>query len=309
MFILQDGLFVYVNDRLAEIIGCLPEDLLGDGFWKFIHPEDQDLFRRDTMASLQKGPGPAGYELRVSRGNGEARWVEVLTTEVEYRGRLARIGNVIDITDRKHSEALAAEQTAELRRLIEQLQHLANIDGLTRVFNRRRFDEYLDREWGRLRREQKPLSLILCDVDHFKLYNDAYGHQAGDDCLRAIAKVLNLNAKRPADLVARYGGEEFGVILPDTDAEGALQVAEAIRREVLQLKIDHVGSCINDYVTVSLGVSAVVPTRRVSPNALVQLADAALYEAKNKGRDRVILKTADSVHSVTMGITPELRAG
>jgi diguanylate cyclase (GGDEF)-like protein len=127
--------------------------------------------------------------------------------------------------------------------------------------------------------------------------------------LRAIAKVLNLNAKRPADLVARYGGEEFGVILPDTDAEGALQVAEAIRREVLQLKIDHVGSCINDYVTVSLGVSAVVPTRRVSPNALVQLADAALYEAKNKGRDRVILKTADSVHSVTMGITPELRAG
>ena len=179
-----------------------------------------------------------------------------------------------------------AEYTLKLAN--QKLRLLATLDGLTQVANRRRLDEYLDQEWRRMKREQLPLSLIICDVDYFKLYNDKYGHQAGDDCLRWIAKTISKVVNRPGDLVARYGGEEFAIILPNTDTEGALNVAENIRLEVQNLKIPHGKSLINEFVTISLGVSTMIPQPETSPEGLISLADQALYQAKNQQRNCIV---------------------
>lgn len=167
-----------------------------------------------------------------------------------------------------------------------ELQRLAALDGLTGVANRRRFDEYLDAEWWHLAREKLPLSLILGDIDFFKRYNDTYGHQAGDACLRRVADALRFCARRSVDLVARYGGEEFAVILPNTTEVGAFQVAEEMRRLVNGLQIAHSGSGVSRHVTLSLGFACVMPTPDTSPAMLIAAADAALYQAKAAGRDR-----------------------
>ncbi len=171
------------------------------------------------------------------------------------------------------------------------MERRAAVDGLTEIANRRSFDERIKNEWKRLCRDKTPLSLILCDIDHFKLYNDNYGHQAGDDCLRAVAKAMSSLLKRPADLVARYGGEEFGVILPNTHFQGAALVAETIREGVQLLKIPHAHSATSDYVSLSLGVSSTVPSHELSAEILISTADKALYEAKENGRNRVVLNT------------------
>ncbi len=190
------------------------------------------------------------------------------------------------------------EQERLLRKRLEttnrELQNLATLDGLTQIANRRSFDHYLEREWKILAREEATLSLIFSDVDFFKLYNDTYGHQAGDECLRQIARIISQNAKRPADFVARYGGEEFAVILPKTDAEGAVEVAETIRTQVKALGLTHTGSQISEFVTLSLGVSSVIPNSQSSANTLIAETDQALYQAKAQGRDRVVLKLSSS---------------
>ncbi|RMF26384.1 MAG: diguanylate cyclase [Cyanobacteria bacterium J083] len=191
-----------------------------------------------------------------------------------------------DITERKQLEL-------SLKDANRQLQEEANVDSLTKIANRRRFDEYLAQEWQRCIREQKPLSLILCDVDYFKLYNDTYGHQAGDDCLTQIAQAIKAAVKRPGDLAVRYGGEEFAVILPNTNARGAFKVAEAIRNIVKQKAIPHVLSQISEYVTLSLGIASTVPDRDSFPDTIISSADQALYDAKKQGRDRLILKIVD----------------
>lgn len=165
---------------------------------------------------------------------------------------------------------------------------LTRLDGLTQIANRRHFDEHLQQEWLRLSRERHPLALILCDIDYFKNYNDTYGHQEGDDCLIEIAQTLKNSVKRPADLVARYGGEEFVLILPNTDCEGAMFVAEEIRTQVRKLKITHVNSAVSSYVTLSIGISSVVPSLQINAESLVAAADRALYAAKAQGRDRIV---------------------
>lgn len=169
----------------------------------------------------------------------------------------------------------------------QSLHKLASYDSLTGVANRRRFDECLDREWQRMAREQCPLSLVLCDVDCFKAYNDTYGHPAGDTCLRRIAEVLSMAARRPADLVARYGGEEFAVILPNTNREGAVHVAEGMRVSVRGVAIEHKNSSVRKVVTLSLGVASVVPSNDSSPAQLIAAADQGLYQAKTQGRDQL----------------------
>ena len=168
------------------------------------------------------------------------------------------------------------------------LQRLASTDGLTQVANRRCFDEYLEREWWRSTREKKHLSLILCDVDYFKIYNDTYGHQAGDNCLQQLAKAM-LDAVRSADLVARYGGEEFVVILPNTNSEIAMEITERIRSQVKALQIAHANSIVSQYVTLSCGVASTVAGSKSSPADLIAAADEALYLAKEQGRDAVRL--------------------
>lgn len=166
------------------------------------------------------------------------------------------------------------------------LERLANSDGLTQIANRRCFSDVLYQEWKRCQREQAPLSLILCDIDFFKLYNDHYGHLAGDDCLRQVAQAIQQSARRPADLAARYGGEEFAIILPGTTAEGALQVAAQIQAALAMLNLLHVRSPINNLVTLSIGIATFVSTPEFAPDDLIAAADQALYNAKATGRNR-----------------------
>lgn len=168
------------------------------------------------------------------------------------------------------------------------LQHLAEIDGLTGLANRRCFDEVLTTEWRRAQRTGHPVSLMMCDIDFFKLYNDGYGHMAGDECLKKVAAEIGIGARRPGDLAARFGGEEFVLVLPNTEAEGALAIAEACRRRVEALAMPNGDE--RD-VTLSIGVASVVPAASMTPAELIESADRALYEAKKGGRNRAVLGT------------------
>ncbi|WP_017296304.1 diguanylate cyclase domain-containing protein [Geminocystis herdmanii] len=203
-----------------------------------------------------------------------------------------------DITQRKQAEKLLSEynrileqqvndRTLELQKLNQELLNLANLDGLTKIANRRRFDDYLAIEWQRHLRQKEFLALILIDIDYFKLYNDYYQHQKGDDCLITVAQNIAKIPKRSGDLVARYGGEEFVVILPNTNTEGALIVAEEIRQTIVNLQIPHVRSKIFPYVTLSLGVASMIPDSNFTPSQLIYQADGALYLSKEKGRNQV----------------------
>lgn len=173
-----------------------------------------------------------------------------------------------------------------LKQKTDLLEKLALIDGLTGIPNRRNFDERFEIEWRRSLREAKPLAVVLVDVDHFKSYNDHYGHGAGDACLRGVARALLLSLARPADMVARYGGEEFVVLLPETDLAGAQQVAERMRQQVLQLNLPHAASD-KTVVTISLGFAAAYPANEAerTPQSLLAEADGGLYRAKSAGRN------------------------
>ena len=167
------------------------------------------------------------------------------------------------------------------------LKALALTDSLTGLANRRQFDRYFDAEWHRLAREHQPLTLILCDIDYFKRYNDYYGHPTGDICLAKVGDVLTKCIRRPADLVARYGGEEFAVILPNTDTAGSHSVAEAIRQELAKAAIPHCTSSVSDSITLTMGVATIIPEHHLVSQDLLQAADLALYHAKQQGRDRI----------------------
>jgi len=199
---------------------------------------------------------------------------------------------VTDLSNQLGSIIQGKKSETNLKKANLQLEKLAHLDGLTKIANRRKFDEVFNKEWLRLRREKIPLALILCDLDYFKLYNDHYGHQAGDDCLRKVAQAISRAVKRPADLVARYGGEEFAIILPNTNGEGAVKVATLIQQELQQLKIPHEKSQVDDYVTMSQGLGCLIPALDSSPEVLFEMTDQALYQAKNQGRDRIVLRTS-----------------
>ncbi|MEH1809630.1 PleD family two-component system response regulator [Nostoc sp.] len=176
----------------------------------------------------------------------------------------------------------------KLEAVNQELQRLVTIDGLTQIANRRRFEEYFSQEWQLLKREQRPLSLILCDVDFFKLYNDTYGHRVGDRCLQKIAQAIKDMIKRPGDLVARYGGEEFAVILPNTDTKGATHVADEICHAIRGLAIPHQNSQVSPYVTISVGFTTEIPQPDSDLEEMIATADRALYKAKAAGRDRFV---------------------
>lgn len=216
---------------------------------------------------------------------------DYISKPFDERELLARVRNLLRSHAAEQQLALLNRQLQQQKQQLETvnraLQYLATYDSLTEVKNRRSFNEYLDTEWRRLAREEAPLSLIMCDIDYFKLYNDTYGHQAGDECLRQVAAVLQHSVKRSADLVARYGGEEFALVLPNTDIQGAACVAELIGQKVRGLQIVHAKSAVSEYVTLSLGVACCIPAPMSQPGALIAIADEALYRAKAAGRDRV----------------------
>jgi diguanylate cyclase (GGDEF)-like protein len=187
--------------------------------------------------------------------------------------------------DRKNRELLETRRQLESRN--RDLERISALDTLTQIANRRRFDAALRQEWRRAARDEAPLSLVFCDIDYFKRFNDTYGHQAGDDCLVRVAQAMEETLNRPADLAARYGGEEFIALLVDTEATGARLVADRIRARVEALGIEHRASIVARHLTVSLGVATIVPRPAIRPEDLVDLADRALYAAKEGGRNRV----------------------
>ncbi|NJK56728.1 MAG: diguanylate cyclase [Pleurocapsa sp. SU_5_0] len=198
----------------------------------------------------------------------------------------------INLLERVALELSVAIKQAKLYQQLEQanqeLQQLSVMDSLTQIANRRKFDQYIAQEWIRLSREQSPLALILCDIDYFKLYNDTYGHPAGDRCLVEVAQAISKVTKRPSDLVARYGGEEFVLVLPQTPIAGAKYLAQQIRLQVQSLKIPHLRSSVDLYVTISLGVSSCLPHPDFDFEVLVAAADQGLYQAKERGRNQAV---------------------
>jgi diguanylate cyclase (GGDEF)-like protein len=176
----------------------------------------------------------------------------------------------------------------QLKQKSDLLERMASIDGLTDIPNRRNFDDTLERELRKATRNGSLLSLILMDIDFFKKHNDYYGHAEGDDCLRRVAKTVDACMKRASDFAARYGGEEFAVILPETDTDGAVHVAEKIRIRVAQLNISHAASDVADHVSISLGVATVSGSQDSSPVDIIKAADTFLYKAKETGRNRVV---------------------
>ena len=213
--------------------------------------------------------------------SGAADYITKPPNKIELMARVRSALRLKQETDRRK----AREKELEERNLM--LERLSYLDGLTGLANRRYFDESMIQEWRRSLRERTALSLLMIDIDHFKSYNDNYGHQQGDDCLRRVSTALGQALKRPGDFAARYGGEEFAIVLPNTDADGAMVVAETLRENVAELRLPNPGSQVSDQVTVSVGVCSLIPEPGVAVEALISAADKALYTAKSKGRNQV----------------------
>jgi diguanylate cyclase (GGDEF)-like protein/PAS domain S-box-containing protein len=403
VYLIQDGLFKYVNSRFAEIHGYTPEEVIDRiGVEETVAPEDVPGVQEDIRKRMTGEVDLVRREFKIITKQGNTRDVEIYGTHTVYLGRKAIIGTLLDVTERKQTEAMLRWKTAfleaqvnssldgilvvddqghhilqnqrttdmwkiprsilddpdhtrrfghivemaqntkqfrqkvdllrrnpdqtsrdeieltngtvldtyscpvrgedgnyygriwtfrditELRHYWDMLENLSTTDGLTDLPNRRRFDDFLDREWRRSMRDQSLLSLILMDIDFFKEFNDHYGHLAGDDCLRHVARVLQEAVQRPGDLVARYGGEEFACVLPDTDSTGAVTLANKIRDKIKTSNVPHFFSLVADHITLSFGVATLVPSKGESPSTLIRLADKLLYAAKQDGRDQVM---------------------
>lgn len=247
------------------------------GFFRIILPIPDNILSKETARLVL-----------VFRREGDDWKIVSSTISIPYHmvqdGEVYPMRNLYDRN--RELEALVEERTRALECTNAQLQKLSNTDGLTEIANRRSFDLLLAQEWNRALRAGSHLALIILDVDHFKHYNDHYGHLAGDVCLKALARALAEAERRAGRLVARYGGEEFVVLLPDTDAQAALETAKRIQQEIWALELPHADTDPG-IVTVSLGVASVLPSRQCDSNDLVQQADLALYRAKHLGRNCV----------------------
>lgn len=284
-----DGRLTYVSPRIKALLDYAPHDLVGLYYPELAVPEDRDALAT-TIANVASGATAAALVSRLRRPDGDALWMETHLRSIidPFSGKPnALTATVRDITEHRLTEQRLADERAEL-------QGLAFRDGLTGLFNRRHFDRELQLQWQQeARADQRGfVAVIMADVDAYKSYNDHYGHQRGDDCLRAIAQAIASSATRSTDMVARYGGEEFALILVDTDQQGAMVVAERIRESVERLQIAHVASRAG-VVTISLGVAAQQTSEGGNPTALVGAADKALYAAKQGGRNRTCIAEVD----------------
>jgi diguanylate cyclase (GGDEF)-like protein/PAS domain S-box-containing protein len=284
-----DERLLYVSPSSVRIVGWSPEQLTGTPALAGVNADDLPNVRQ-TVAMLRRGDVADARIVYRSRHRATKEiWIESTMRVTRSQGT-GRIDGVVavsrDVTQQKNAE--------------EKLAALATLDGLTGLANRRCFDERLQDEWARAQREGSPLSLLMIDVDHFKKFNDQYGHPAGDTCLQAVARALAVEAGRPGDLAARYGGEEFVLLLPSTDEDGARMVGERLQSEIRKLAIVHALNPPSLLVTVSLGGATMRRTANGSMegSSLIQAADQALYVAKDSGRDRLVMSLSE---------TPELK--
>ncbi len=269
----------------------------GEAALQMIESERVDLVIMDVEM-----PGLNGFETtRLMRESLGGHWVPIIfvtgvTDDASFQqgieaggdDYMAKPVNPIILTAKIRAFERITEMQNQLERLNVELESLSQRDGLTELFNRRYFEEVAEREWQVCVRAHQPISVLMMDVDHFKPYNDFYGHQAGDSCLKLVASTLDRSLQRPADLLARYGGEEFIALLPGTDEIGAMTVAENLRKAVAALAIEHAHSGASTHVTVSIGVATTLHITGLNLKKLVSLADKALYRAKEEGRNRAV---------------------
>jgi diguanylate cyclase (GGDEF)-like protein/PAS domain S-box-containing protein len=278
----------YVSPAVTETLGWIPEELIGKTYEQIVHPEDQKDFAK-LLDECREGKPSTTLPYRCQAKDGSFLWMEANLRLYHDSLTGEPVGFVNVVRDISHRKA-AEEELTKAFRLVE---NLASVDGLTGIANRRRLDEALDYEWRRAIRDRADLSVLLIDVDHFKPYNDIYGHLSGDSCLREIAEAALEVVHRPADLLARYGGEEFAVVLPNTDSSGAKEIAEQIRNSVERRRAPHSGNP-HGVITVSIGCATQIPDRDSDYTALLRAADSALYIAKSSGRNRIEIASLDS---------------
>ena len=288
--------------RAAEkLFGYSEGEVIGKNI-KMLMPEpyrsEHDSYLENHEATGVKKIIGFGREVKAKHKNGKIFPICLSVGEAKFDGELMYIGILHDISKRKkqenelekhrdHLQLLVEERTQELMIANKKLKELVNIDSLTCLPNRRAFDETLQKEILRAIRHKHTLSLIMCDIDYFKKFNDTYGHLAGDKCLVNVAECLRTSFKRASDLPARYGGEEFAIILPQTEGTKALSQGENFIKNLKKLKIAHSKSDISDYVTVSLGLVTIIPDKTSNANSIIKAADEALYNAKGHGRNRI----------------------
>lgn len=275
-----DGAIAFTNAAMLSLLGTSNrEDIIGHCMSEFVLPECRKEVEAHLDSVLRQGGQTDALETRIQRFDKREAHVSLRSACVVYGGTIGVQIALLDISERKQLE--------------EELRRISLHDGVTRLPNRRCFDETLDREWKRAHRQHAPISLALADVDAFKQYNDHYGHQDGDACLQRVADALRLVAQRPADLAARYGGEEFALVLPETPVGGAPHVGERCRAAIEKLAIPHEKSPVASHVTMSVGVATMTPSRHTGPQTLIERADKALYKAKQSGRNRVCVYGRD----------------
>jgi diguanylate cyclase (GGDEF)-like protein/PAS domain S-box-containing protein len=274
--------FTYIGPQIEKLLGWTPESWVGVEDWVArMHPEDREtVFNFCVSQSLAGIDHEADY--RAMTNGGDYVWIRDVVHVVRKDGEVeALIGFMFDISERKKTEE-------QVMRLQKELEELSFKDGLTGVANRRMFDSIMEVEWANARRHQQPLSLIVIDIDHFKQYNDFYGHIQGDDCLRRVAQALGSAGTRARDFFARYGGEEFVLVLPETDVDAAKKIAERCRSLIFKQQIPHENSSTSRIVTVSLGVGTIVPSHDAEPIMFIEAVDRLLYKAKQNGRNCVV---------------------
>jgi len=274
--------FAYIGPQIEPLLGWRQDSWVSANDWASrIHPEDRERVVNFCIAQSQAGVDHEADYRALTQDNGYVWIRDVVHVVRNDQGEVeSLVGFMFDISERKKTEE-------KLLALQKELEALSFKDGLTGIANRRQFDTSLAREWESARQSQRPLSLLLIDVDHFKQYNDLYGHLQGDSCLTEIAQTLRLALVGPRDLVARYGGEEFVLVLPETDAAGAQRVAERCLRLIEKLALPHAQNPHGQRVTVSIGVGTLTPGPGAEPQDALRAVDQQLYRAKQEGRNRI----------------------
>lgn len=291
---LSDGIVTDANEAFSRITGYTYEEIANKALDAvgLAEPSEKGLLEQ---LGWPREAEPHPRELVLRRKDSSVFWGLLFGKVIVMDDAQHMVLALSDITERKGAEAQINELIAQLEDEKKTAQTHAITDSLTGLLNRRCFEETLRHEFGHLRRSALPISLIMFDVDHFKLFNDTYGHLAGDECLRRIADAFRSVVSREQDVLVRYGGEEFIAILPDTGSDGALLLADQIRMAVVSLRIPHATSPTAGHVTVSVGAVTANPADISSPEKLVRLADEALYQAKDEGRNRTVIHPAEGV--------------